>query len=74
MYLRAIQKYVEDPLAEQIINSEIEEGDTIIISLKGEGDDQEILVSVKKNTTKAKEEAKEEANDDSSESDSEAEA
>lgn len=67
---RAIQKYVEDPLAEQIINSEIEEGDTIIISLKGEGDDQEILVSVKKNSTKAKEEASE----DSSESDSEAEA
>ncbi|MCR9153859.1 MAG: ATP-dependent Clp protease ATP-binding subunit [Bacteroidetes bacterium] len=67
---RAIQKYVEDPLAEQIINSEIEEGDTIIISLKGEGDDQEILVSVKKNSTKAKEEASK----DSSESDSEAEA
>lgn len=67
---RAIQKYVEDPLAEQIINSEIEEGDTIIISLKGEGDDQEILVSVKKNTTNAKEKA----NDDSSDSDSEAEA
>jgi len=30
---RAIQKYVEDPLAEQIINSKISEGDKIIISL-----------------------------------------
>ncbi|PHR46263.1 MAG: Clp protease ClpC [Fluviicola sp.] len=30
---RAIQKYVEDPLAEQIINSKISEGDKIVISL-----------------------------------------
>jgi ATP-dependent Clp protease ATP-binding subunit ClpC len=30
---RAIQKYVEDPLAEQIINSKISEGDKIMISL-----------------------------------------
>jgi ATP-dependent Clp protease ATP-binding subunit ClpC len=45
---RAIQKYVEDPLAEPIINSEIEEGDTILISLSGEGDDREIKVNVEK--------------------------
>lgn len=45
---RAIQKYVEDPLAEQIINSEIEEGDAISIDLKGKEDKQEISVSVKK--------------------------
>lgn len=44
---RAIQKYVEDPLAEQIINSEIEEGDTIKIELIGKKEeDQEIKVSV----------------------------
>lgn len=30
---RAIQKYVEDPLAEQIINSQISEGDRITLSL-----------------------------------------
>jgi ATP-dependent Clp protease ATP-binding subunit ClpC len=44
---RAIQKYVEDPLAEQIINSEIEEGDAILIGLDEEK--QEITVTVKKN-------------------------
>lgn len=43
---RAIQKYVEDPLAEQIINSEIEEGDAILIGLDEEA--QEITVNVKK--------------------------
>ncbi len=45
---RAIQKYVEDPLAEQIINSQIEEGDNILISLSGEGDDRKIDVTVEK--------------------------
>lgn len=45
---RAIQKYIEDPLAEQIINSEIEEGDSITISLKGKAEDQSIEVSVNK--------------------------
>jgi ATP-dependent Clp protease ATP-binding subunit ClpC len=43
---RAIQKYVEDPLAEQIINSEIEEGDAIAIDL--DKNKEEILVNVKK--------------------------
>ncbi len=40
---RAIQKYVEDPLAEQIINSEIEEGDEITIDLD---ESNEIVVKV----------------------------
>ncbi len=53
---RAIQKYVEDPLAEQIINSEIEEGDEIAIDLeKSEAGEDEITVKVKKHE-KAKEE------------------
>ncbi len=52
---RAIQKYVEDPLAEQIINSEIEEGDTIKLSLKKEGDDSEIVVEVEKQEAEATE-------------------
>ncbi len=48
---RAIQKYVEDPLAEQIINSEIEEGDTIMIALKKNKEKhEEIVVSVDKKT------------------------
>jgi ATP-dependent Clp protease ATP-binding subunit ClpC len=28
---RAIQKYIEDPLAEEIINSNLQEGDTIVL-------------------------------------------
>lgn len=53
---RAIQKYVEDPLAEQIINSEIEEGDEIAIDLvKNDAGDEEITVKVKKHE-KAEEE------------------
>ncbi len=43
---RAIQKYVEDPLAEQIINSEIVEGDSIKIDLKGKEGNEEISVKV----------------------------
>lgn len=31
---RAIQKYIEDPLAEEIINSQVEDGDTIKMSYK----------------------------------------
>jgi len=49
---RAIQKYVEDPLAERIINSEIEEGDTITINKASEEDAKDpenlILVEVAK--------------------------
>ena len=53
---RAIQKYVEDPLAEQIINSAIEEGDEISIDLeKNEAGEDEITVKVKKHE-KAEEE------------------
>jgi len=52
---RAIQKYVEDPLAEQIINSEIEEGDTIKLSLKKDGDNSEIVVEVEKQEAEATE-------------------
>lgn len=47
---RAIQKYIEDPLAEQIINSEIEEGDAIAIELKKgaqKDEDPEVTIRVK---------------------------
>ncbi|MDR9373805.1 MAG: ATP-dependent Clp protease ATP-binding subunit [Schleiferiaceae bacterium] len=43
---RAIQKYVEDPLAEQIINSEVNEGAQIKIELKGEEEAEEAEVVV----------------------------
>jgi ATP-dependent Clp protease ATP-binding subunit ClpC len=43
---RAIQKYVEDPLAEEIINSKMKEGDIINISLDAEN--QVLKIDVQK--------------------------
>lgn len=49
---RAIQKYVEDPLAEQIINSQISEGDRITLSLN---EDKTALISkIEKGKAKVK--------------------
>jgi len=36
---RALQKYVEDPMAESILNDEIGEGDTIEITHEGDEDE-----------------------------------
>lgn len=36
---RAIQKYVEDPLAEEILKGQLEEGDTILADYPGEGEE-----------------------------------
>ena len=52
---RAIQKYVEDALAEEIITSKIHEGDKIILDLNESTD--EIVISIEKG--KASEEPKE---------------
>ncbi|MGI9527494.1 MAG: ATP-dependent Clp protease ATP-binding subunit [Weeksellaceae bacterium] len=41
---RAIQKYIEDPMAEEIINSEIKEGDKLSIGLNEEKDNVKIKV------------------------------
>ena len=46
---RAIQKYLEDPLAEEIIKSEMVEGDTIQVDLDKEK--SELKISVIKATT-----------------------
>jgi ATP-dependent Clp protease ATP-binding subunit ClpC len=43
---RAIQKYIEDPLAEEIINSSLKEGDTILLDL--EDGKEELSVVIKK--------------------------
>ena len=52
---RAIQKYIEDPLAEDIINSNLKEGDTIKINLnKGE---TELIIKVVKVKKKKSEQA-----------------
>jgi ATP-dependent Clp protease ATP-binding subunit ClpC len=42
---RAIQKFIEDPMAEEIINQGIEEGDKISIGLNKEKTDLQIKVT-----------------------------
>jgi len=53
---RAIQKYLEDPLAEEIINSGVKEGDTITVRLNSEknGLSMDVASSKPKTTTKSK--------------------
>jgi len=54
---RAIQKYFEDPLAEEIINSNITEGDSIKVDLNKEGDKlvMKLVKQKKKPSAKKKE-------------------
>lgn len=59
---RAIQKYLEDPIAEEIINSKVEEGDKIKVDYKEKTD--EIVVKVSKPRQKK---AKSSKKDDSDE-------
>ena len=47
---RAIQKYVEDALAEQIITGKVTQGDEIFMDLNKDGD--ELTITIKKKTTK----------------------
>jgi ATP-dependent Clp protease ATP-binding subunit ClpC len=44
---RAIQKYLEDALAEEILKGELSEGDVIIADYLGEGDALQISVTKK---------------------------
>ena len=44
---RAIQKYIEDPMAEEIINAEISEGDHLILDLNDAKDGVKITVKGK---------------------------
>ncbi len=58
---RAIQKFIEDPMAEEIINQGIEEGDKITVSLNKEKSDLVIKVTKgKKKVSKPESEAREE--------------
>ncbi|EMQ95137.1 ATP-dependent Clp protease, ATP-binding subunit ClpC [Xanthomarina gelatinilytica] len=50
---RAIQKYIEDKLAEEIINSNIQEGDTIAMDLDSKSQELTVKVEKAKNTTKS---------------------
>lgn len=59
---RAIQKFIEDPMAEEIINQGIEEGDKIIVSLNKEKSDLVIKVTKgKKKMSKSEGEAREDS-------------
>jgi ATP-dependent Clp protease ATP-binding subunit ClpC len=49
---RAIQKYMEDPLAEEILNSNVSEGDTIVADVDP-NDSQKLTFEVKKKRKKA---------------------
>ncbi len=46
---RAIQKYIEDALAEEIINSKLEEGDSIFMDF--DTDKDELIIDIKKGET-----------------------
>ena len=46
---RAIQKYLEDPLAEEILKGEISEGDTLIADLNGDNNAIEFQVEKEQN-------------------------
>ena len=61
---RAIQKYIEDPLAEDIINSNLKEGDTIKISLNKGGTGLIIKVVKAKKVVKVKKKKPEQAEKD----------
>ena len=50
---RAIQKYVEDALAEEIINTSIEEGDTITMDLDAKTEELKIKIKKQKKPTKS---------------------
>lgn len=49
---RAIQKYIEDALAEEIVSSKLEEGDTIFMDLDKEK--QELTIKIEKSEKKSK--------------------
>ncbi|NNE31825.1 MAG: ATP-dependent Clp protease ATP-binding subunit [Winogradskyella sp.] len=50
---RAIQKYVEDALAEEIINSKLHEGDSIIMDLDAKNDKLKIKIKSSSKTTES---------------------
>jgi ATP-dependent Clp protease ATP-binding subunit ClpC len=62
---RAIQKYVEDAMAEKILSHNLGEGDTITIGTTGSGDETEISFKIKK--APAEPEKKDEEEDESDE-------
>ncbi|MCW3463546.1 ATP-dependent Clp protease ATP-binding subunit [Chitinophaga nivalis] len=56
---RAIQKYLEDPLAEEILNMNIHDGDVLVADLDKEN--QKLVFTLKNNSSKSKSEKSSEA-------------
>lgn len=54
---RAIQKYLEDPLAEEILNMNIHDGDVLVADLDKEN--QKLIFTLKNNSSKSKSEKSE---------------
>jgi ATP-dependent Clp protease ATP-binding subunit ClpC len=50
---RAIQKYIEDALAEEIVNSKLQEGDSIYMDLDEKKDELTIKIKKSKKGSKA---------------------
>ena len=50
---RAIQKYIEDALAEEIVNSKLEEGDSIFMDLDKKGEALTIKIKKAEKSSKA---------------------
>ena len=50
---RAIQKYIEDALAEEIVNSKLEEGDSISMDYQEKGDKLTIKIKKAKKSSEA---------------------
>jgi len=50
---RAIQRYLEDPLAEELLRGEVKEGDTIVADYNKDENADELIISVKKDTASA---------------------
>ena len=50
---RAIQKYIEDALAEEIINSNLQEGDSITMDLDSKTEELTIKIKKPKKTTES---------------------
>jgi ATP-dependent Clp protease ATP-binding subunit ClpC len=48
---RAIQKYVEDPLAEEIVNTNLEEEDEILMDLDESGEKLSVKINKKERST-----------------------
>jgi ATP-dependent Clp protease ATP-binding subunit ClpC len=50
---RAIQRYIEDPLADFVLKSELVPGGTVMVEVPTEGDDRDVVLSIVKPQTPA---------------------